>query len=134
MRFHVVVLVNGKGTHKRRLDAQKSSHYVYERFNFHAILDQLSSEAVDDVGKGPVQGFAAGIPGLPPEEARKVKQVPGSLDAVLRALEADHDFLLKGDVFTSDMLSTYIAYKRETEVDPIRMRPHPYEFSLYYDI
>ncbi len=72
--------------------------------------------------------------GLPPEEARKVKQVPGSLDAVLRALEADHDFLLKGDVFTSDMLSTYIAYKRETEVDPIRMRPHPYEFSLYYDI
>ncbi len=63
-----------------------------------------------------------------------MKQVPGSLDAVLRALEADHDFLLKGDVFTSDMLSTYIAYKRETEVDPIRMRPHPYEFSLYYDI
>jgi glutamine synthetase len=71
--------------------------------------------------------------GLPPEEAKRVKQVPGSLDAVLRALEEDHEFLLRGDVFTTDMLSTYIAYKRETEVDPIRMRPHPYEFSLYYD-
>ncbi len=71
--------------------------------------------------------------GLPPEEARLVKQVPGSLDAVLAALEADHEFLLRGDVFTSDMLATYIAYKRETEVDPVRMRPHPYEFTLYYD-
>ncbi|OQA47354.1 MAG: Glutamine synthetase [Chloroflexi bacterium ADurb.Bin325] len=71
--------------------------------------------------------------GLPPEEARLVKQVPGSLDAVLQALEADHGFLLKGDVFTTDMLRTYIAYKRETEVDPIRMRPHPHEFTLYFD-
>lgn len=71
--------------------------------------------------------------GLPPEEARRVKQVPGSLAAVLEALEADHEFLLRGDVFTPDMLKTYIAYKRETEVDPIRMRPHPYEFTLYYD-
>ena len=49
---------------------------------------------------------------------------------MLYALEADHEFLLKGDVFTSDMLETYIAYKRETEVDPMRMRPHPYEFTL----
>ncbi len=71
--------------------------------------------------------------GLPPEEAKLIKQVPGSLDAVLHALEADHEFLLKGDVFTTDLLETYIAYKRETEVDPMRMRPHPYEFTLYYD-
>ncbi|MGQ9491437.1 MAG: type I glutamate--ammonia ligase [Anaerolineae bacterium] len=71
--------------------------------------------------------------GLPPEEAKLIKQVPGSLDAVLNALEADHEFLLKGDVFTEDMLETYIAYKRETEVEPVRMRPHPYEFVLYYD-
>ena len=71
--------------------------------------------------------------GLPPEEAKLIKQVPGSLDAVLKALEADHEFLLKGDVFTADMLETYIAYKREVEVDPVRMRPHPYEFTLYYD-
>ncbi len=72
--------------------------------------------------------------GLPPEEAAKVKQVPGSLTAVLEALEADHEFLLKGDVFTTDLLKAYIAYKRTAEVDPIRMRPHPYEFTLYYDI
>jgi glutamine synthetase len=71
---------------------------------------------------------------LPPEEASKVKQVPGSLSAVLEALEADHDFLLKGDVFTSDLLEAYIAYKYKAEVDPIRMRPHPFEFTLYYDM
>jgi glutamine synthetase len=70
---------------------------------------------------------------LPPEEAKMVQQVPGSLDQVLDALEADHEFLLKGDVFTEDLLDTYIAYKRENEVDAIRLRPHPYEFTLYYD-
>jgi glutamine synthetase len=70
---------------------------------------------------------------LPPEEARLIKQVPGNLGDVLDALEADHDFLLKGDVFTSDLLEAYIAYKRVNELDPVRMRPHPYEFTLYYD-
>jgi glutamine synthetase len=70
---------------------------------------------------------------LPPEEAKLVKQVPGSLEAVLAALEADHEFLLRGDVFTPDVLDAYIAYKRQVEVDPVRMRPHPYEFTLYYD-
>ena len=53
---------------------------------------------------------------------------------VLGALEADYEFLLKGDVFTPDLLEAYIGYKREAEVDPMRMRPHPYEFTLYYDI
>lgn len=71
---------------------------------------------------------------LPPEEAKKVKQVPGSLNEVLEALEADHEFLLKGDVFTADLLEAYIAYKRQVELDPVRLRPHPYEFVLYYDI
>ncbi|GAB4545213.1 MAG: type I glutamate--ammonia ligase [Anaerolineae bacterium] len=71
---------------------------------------------------------------LPPEEARHLKQVPGSLGDVLDALEADHEFLLKGDVFTSDLLEAYIAYKRQVEVDPVRMRPHPHEFALYYDV
>ncbi len=71
---------------------------------------------------------------LPPEEAVKIQQVPGSLASVLDALEADHEFLLKGDVFTPDMLEAYIAYKRTAEVDPMRMRPHPFEFTLYYDI
>jgi glutamine synthetase len=71
---------------------------------------------------------------LDPEEAAKVKQVPGSLEEVLNALEQDHDFLLQGNVFTKDLIETWISYKREREVDPIRLRPHPYEFHLYYDI
>ena len=70
---------------------------------------------------------------LPAEELKKIKQVPGSLGEVLDALEADHDFLLKGDVFTPDLLETYISYKRENEVDPTRLRPHPYEYTLYFD-
>ncbi|MEO0250097.1 MAG: type I glutamate--ammonia ligase [candidate division WOR-3 bacterium] len=71
---------------------------------------------------------------LPPEEARLIKQVPGSLGEVLDALEADHDWLLKGDVFTKDILEAYITYKRRNELDPIRLRPTPHEFVLYYDI
>jgi glutamine synthetase len=71
---------------------------------------------------------------LPAEEAKLIKQVPGSLGEVLAALEADHDFLLKGDVFTADLLEAYITYKRTVELDPIRVRPTPYEFTLYYDI
>ena len=70
---------------------------------------------------------------LPAEEAKLIKQVPASLGAVLDALEADHDFLLKGDVFTMDFLEAYISYKRQVELDPVRIRPTPYEFTLYYD-
>jgi glutamine synthetase len=71
---------------------------------------------------------------LPPEELAKVPSAPGSLEQALDALEADHDFLLTGDVFTSDVIETYIAYKRKREVDELRLRPHPYEFVLYYDV
>jgi glutamine synthetase len=71
---------------------------------------------------------------LEPEEASKVVQMPGSLDQALDALEKDHDFLLKGDVFTKDVIETWLAYKRKKEVDAIRLRPHPYEFALYFDI
>jgi len=68
------------------------------------------------------------------EELAKVPSMPGSLDAALSALEKDHQFLTKGDVFTEELLGTYIDYKRDKEVDAIRLRPHPYEFALYYDI
>ena len=71
---------------------------------------------------------------LPPEEKAQVKQVPGSLDEVLDALENDHQFLLDGGVFTQDVIDTWIEYKRERELDAIRLRPHPWEFALYYDI
>jgi len=71
---------------------------------------------------------------LPPEEHALVQQVPGSLPEVLDALEADHDFLLEGGVFTPDLIETWIDWKRANEIDPIRLRPHPHEFELYYDI
>ncbi len=71
---------------------------------------------------------------LGPEELKDVPSVPGSLEAALAALEADHEFLLKGDVFTQDAIDTWIEYKRKREVDPVRLRPHPYEFLLYFDI
>src|SRR6266487_1044779 len=71
---------------------------------------------------------------LPPEELAAVPQVPGSLDEALDALEKDHAFMLEGDVFTPDVVETWIGYKREHEVDAIRLRPHPWEFHLYYDI
>ncbi|HEU5299365.1 MAG TPA: type I glutamate--ammonia ligase, partial [bacterium] len=70
---------------------------------------------------------------LPEAEAAKVRQVPGSLDAALAALEADHAFLLEGDVFTKDLIDTWIEFKRKKEVDFVRMRPHPAEFFLYFD-
>jgi glutamine synthetase len=67
-------------------------------------------------------------------EAKKIKSMPGSLDQALDALERDHDFLLKGNVFTPDVIDTWLSYKRKKEVDAIRLRPHPYEFALYFDI
>jgi glutamine synthetase len=71
---------------------------------------------------------------LPPEELLKVPQVPGSLDAVLTALEEDQGFLKAGGVFTDDLIETWVTYKRENEVDALRLRPHPWEFALYYDL
>jgi glutamine synthetase len=71
---------------------------------------------------------------LEPEERKGVRSVVGSLEAALDALEQDHDFLTKGDVFTQDVIDTWLSYKREREVDAIRLRPHPYEFALYYDV
>jgi glutamine synthetase len=71
---------------------------------------------------------------LPPEEAKAIKSTPGSLGEVLNALEQDHGFLLKGDVFTPDVIETWIKYKRERELAPINLRPTPYEFFLYFDL
>jgi glutamine synthetase len=71
---------------------------------------------------------------LQPEEAAKIKNTPGSLGEVLDALESDHDWLLQGDVFTFDVVETWITYKRERELAPINLRPVPYEFFLYFDL
>ncbi len=71
---------------------------------------------------------------LPPEEHAQIAQVPGSLAEVLDNLEADHDWLTVGNVFTADLISTWIDYKRSAEVDALRLRPHPHEFELYFDV
>ncbi|MEI6364111.1 MAG: type I glutamate--ammonia ligase [Actinomycetes bacterium] len=71
---------------------------------------------------------------LPPEEHANIATVPSSLGEALDALEKDHDFLTAGNVFTPDLIETWIDYKRTNEIDPIRLRPHPHEFELYYDI
>ena len=82
----------------------------------------------------PGQPLDKDIYDLGTEELAKVPSMPGSLEDALDALEKDHQFLLKGDVFTEGLLETYIEYKRAKEVDAVRLRPHPYEFALYYDI
>jgi glutamine synthetase len=71
---------------------------------------------------------------LPAEEAKLIPQVPGDLGAVLTALENDHDYLMEGNVFTKDLIETWIDYKREKEIKPLAQRPHPYEFELYYGV
>ncbi len=74
------------------------------------------------------------IYGLSPEELAEVPSAPGSLDEALAALAEDHEFLMKGDVFTPDVIETWIEYKTENEVNDVKLRPHPHEFFLYFDI
>jgi len=71
---------------------------------------------------------------LGPEELADIPSVPGSLEDALTALKEDHEFLLRGDVFTEDVIQTWIDYKMENEVNPMKLRPVPYEFMLYYDV
>ena len=87
-----------------------------------------------------IDGIQKGLdPGEPADfdlfegEHGGIAQVPGSLAEALDALELDHEFLLEGGVFSEDLIRTWIAYKREHEVDPVRLRPHPAEFALYFD-
>ncbi len=96
----------------------------------------ITMAAIDGIQNkiDPGQPLDKDIYDLPPEEAAAVPKTPGSLDAALDALADDHEFLLRGDVFTKDVIETWIEYKRVNEVDAIRLRPHPYEFCLYYDI
>lgn len=99
---------------------------------FSAMLMAAIDGIVNKIDPG--QPLDKDIYDLPPEELAKVPHTPGSLGDALDALEKDHDFLLRGDVFTDDVISTWISYKRENEVDAIALRPHPWEFALYYDI
>ncbi len=104
--------------------------------NPYLAFTALMMAAIDGIQNktNPGEPLDKDIYDLPPEEAAAVPKTPASLDEALTALENDHDFLLRGDVFTDDVISTWISYKRENEVDALRLRPHPYEFCLYYDI
>lgn len=92
-----------------------------------AVMDGIKNK-ID-----PGQPMDANIYKLSESEMASIKSVPGSLAESLKALEEDHQFLTQGDVFTTDVIKTYIDYKREFEINELALRPHPYEFALYYD-
>jgi glutamine synthetase len=104
--------------------------------NGYMAFSALLMAALDGIEKriDPGEPLDRDIYSMTPEELANVPSTPGSLDGALKALEKDHEFLLKGDVFTEDVIQKWIEYKIENEVDPIRMRPHPHEFKLYFDI
>jgi glutamine synthetase len=93
-----------------------------------AVIDGIKNKT------NPGEPLDKDIYDLEAEELAKVPQAPGSLDEALKNLEKDHAYLLQGDVFTKDVIETWVHYKRTKEVDPVRLRPHPYEFYLYYDV
>jgi glutamine synthetase len=93
-----------------------------------AVLDGIQNKT------HPGEPLDKDIYDLDPEEAAGVPTTPSSLDEALAALRDDHEFLLRGDVFTKDVIDTWIDYKFKNEVDALRLRPHPYEFCMYYDI
>ncbi len=101
-------------------------------FAFSAIL----MAAIDGIQNKthPGEPLDKDIYDLPPEEAKGVVKTPASLAESIHALENDHEFLLRGDVFTADVIKTWVEFKKEHEIEPLRLRPHPYEFCLYYDI
>ena len=93
-----------------------------------AVLDGITNK-ID-----PGDPLDKNIYGLPPEELAEIPSAPGSLEEALAALEEDHDFLLQGDVFTKDVIEEWLEYKKTNEVDDVKLRPHPQEFALYFDI
>jgi len=93
-----------------------------------AVIDGIQSK-ID-----PGDPLDKNIYDLPPEELAQVPSAPGSLDEALKCLKEDHEFLMKGDVFTQDVFDMWIEYKTASEIDPVRLRPHPHEFFLYFDI
>jgi glutamine synthetase len=105
-----------------------SNPYLVFSVMLMAVLDGIKNKI------HPGEPLDKDIYDLEPEELAKVPQAPGSLDEALKNLEKNHGFLLQGDVFTKDVLDTWITYKRTKEVDPMRLRPHPYEFFLYFDV
>jgi glutamine synthetase len=103
--------------------------------NPYLAFSALMLAGLDGIKRGldPGEPLDADIYEVAPEVLASIGTVPSSLEGSLDALEADHSFLLDGDVFTPGLIEAYVRYKREQEVDAIRMRPHPWEFALYHD-
>ena len=104
--------------------------------NPYLAFSALTMAALDGIQNkiNPGEPLDKDIYDMPPEELAEVPTTPGSLGEALDALAKDHEFLLRGDVFTEDVINTWISYKRENEVDALALRPHPYEFCLYFDM
>lgn len=104
--------------------------------NPYFALSAILMAAIDGIQNkiSPGDPLDKNIYDLPPEELAHVPYTPKSLDEALDALEENHEFLLKGDVFTQDVIDAWISYKRENELNPLRLYPHPFEFMLYYDV
>jgi glutamine synthetase len=121
--------VNGDKARRFEFRCPDSSGSPYLAFSamLMAMIDGIKNE-ID-----PGQPLDKNIYDLPPEELATIPSTCGSLDEALSELENDSDWLTAGDVFTPDTLESYIGYKRETEVEPLKLMPNPYEFYLYYD-
>jgi glutamine synthetase len=120
----------GKRIEFRSTDATANPYLLFAA-QLMAGLDGIRNKIdPSEHGYGPVD---RDLFSMSPEELREIRSVPGSLDEALAALEADHAFLLEGDVFTADVLEKYIEFK-QAQADEVRLRPVPIEFSLYYDV
>lgn len=104
--------------------------------NFYLAFSAMLMAGLDGIQNkiDPGEAMDKNLYDLAPEEASNIPTVPGSLDEALDSLENDYQFLLKGGVFSEDLVEAWIGYKRENEADEVRIRPHPHEFFLYYDI
>ncbi|MEW4567696.1 type I glutamate--ammonia ligase [Tautonia sp. JC769] len=120
-------VTDGRRIEYRCPDASSNPYLLFAAVML-AALDGIQTHA------DPGEPFDRDLYEVRPEELDEVRDTPRSLDAALDALSQDHDFLLRGDVFTPDVIDTWIWYKRQYEVEAVRVRPHPYEFSLYYDV
>ena len=112
------------------IEVNCETDFVARNEDFQRLVRDLAMQVA---GLAPVYPTIDSIPAEVTEQ-KKIKQLPGALDIVLDNLEKDHDFLLKGDVFTPDLIETWIDYKRTKEIQPVAVRPHPHEFELYFDL
>ena len=126
----VRIPLSGENPRAKRLEFRSGDAMANPYLAFSAML----LAGLDGIRQqiDPGDGMDLDLFELPPEDLEQIATVPSSLEGVLAALEADHEYLLAGEVFSEDFISNWIALKSE-EVQQLRQRPHPYEFSLYYD-